>query len=196
MKKPNDDLALAYIREKGYASYSSIKHVRDKTNPYERSGGNHFDIGTETHARWLEKISKLKLPIVDEVIVKGMVESLEKNKMANILLKGAEVEVKMEQRLNGVPLLAYIDIKQKKFLADLKTYGHTNEAKFIADQDFLQPAIYLALAPEADEFYYIGVSKVHPYKVHTYAVSYDKGRMFAAQKELHTLLKYVKKKLF
>jgi hypothetical protein len=128
-------------------------------------------------------------------MIKGMLESLNKHKMAMLLRTGAETEVKIDQKIIGVPVIGYIDIKHPKFLADLKTYGHTNEKQFLASQDFLQPAIYLQ-ASGHKEFFYIGVSKIPPYKVCTYSVLQYKHRLTESQKELHQLLKYVKKKIF
>jgi len=192
---PSDDLALQYIREKGYASYSSIKHVRDCTNPYEKSDARYYAVGSEVHARWLENQKVEKMTAVEEAMVKGMVASLKAHKMASLLRADAECEFKIDKKLNGVPFIGYIDIQKPKYLADLKTYGHTNEPQFLASQDFLQPAIYLKASGRKD-FFYIGVSKTFPYKVCTYSVLHYKPRLVASQKELAGLLRYVKKKLF
>ncbi len=76
--EPSDKLALQYIKEKGYASYSSLKNVRDCVDPTKKTSAVWFDVGTEVHSRFLEKKKPiLKLSKEDTASVVSMVEALE-----------------------------------------------------------------------------------------------------------------------
>lgn len=200
--KLDDSLALQYISERGYASYSSLKNVRDCKNPYEPfERKEYFDVGTELDANWLLGISKIPdLSPENRKIVDGMHLALQKHKMASLLRADANTQAKIDMKLEGVPFIGYIDIQKPKYDADLKTFWHSNPKQFIADQDFLQAACYMK-ADKKSDFFYIGASKEKPLpgKLHlicTYSVLHFPARIKASQKELHTLLKYVKKKCF
>lgn len=186
---------MEYIRKRGYVSYSSLKNLRDGKMPSYAPNIN-FEIGTEVHLQWMEKkIGNVSL-FDDEQTksIKRMVQALNKDKVASSLLKGADVEVEFNQLLKGVRCFGYIDILPPvKLIGDLKTTSLTTSKAFIEQQDFLQPALYMAITKRED-FYYIGVSKAN-YQVFTERVSKYPERLKKSQNELNQLLKYVKEHL-
>lgn len=191
----DDSAALEYIRKRGYASYSSIKNVRDKEVPM-RSSAKWFDIGTEVHARLLEnKVTELTND-EDELMVRLMLRSLKDNAIVRRLLEGSNNEDKFHQDLWGLSVLGYIDINNKKqrAIGDLKTTRLTKLHQFIGAMDFLQAAMYRAVTG-FDDFYYIGISKVKPYDVMVFNVLQHKQRIKDADDELKRLIKYIKGKL-
>lgn len=186
--------AIAKIREKGYASYSSLKDVRDGWNG-KKVNYPAFDIGSEVHSRWLEDTRLQKFGKEDELMVKRMVTALKADKLATKILTGAQVEVEFKVPILGLPILGYIDIlPPAKIVGDLKTTKCTTLKSFMEQQDFLQPAIYLE-ATEREDFYYIGVSKLPPHTVFTFRVSKYPDKLKAARVQMKELIKYVKHKL-
>ena len=189
----NDDKpALDYIRKRGYASYSSIKNVRDCVVP-SIVDAKYFTFGKELHSRLLEntKIEKLTKP--EELILFEMLNNLRANPIVKRLLNGAKCEDKFYQELYGVMVLGYIDINNKD-IADLKTTRHTKLSNFAADMDFLQAAMYLSVTGKKN-FYYIGISKATPYNLMIFNTADYPERIKAAHKELKRLLTYIKSKL-
>lgn len=191
----NHKSVIEYIRMRGHASYSSLKMLRDGGTPGVYKKALHFDIGTELHARWLEKQKPKKFDKPVEEVISGMYSSLNRDKVATILLKGAQVEYEFTQPLYGVTVHGFVDILPPKVLiGDLKTTALNSRSSFIGSMDFLQAALYLNVMARKD-FYYIGVSKVKPYQVFTFRVSDYPARLKQAQGELKELLTYVKTKL-
>lgn len=190
----DDKPALEYIRQRGYASYSSLKNVRDCVVPTE-SNEAYFKFGTELHARFLEGIETpgVLSPAEEELAV-ALLASLRADKMVMALMKGATFEHEFKEPVDGLVLYGFIDIlKKKKYSADLKTTRHTKLKDFIDDMDFLQPALYMAISKTPD-FYYIGVSKKNQ-SIMTFNVNSHPARLKAAQEELKQLIKYVTSKL-
>lgn len=189
----DDGPALEYIRQRGYASYGSLKNVRDKIVPTV-SDAQHFKFGKELHSRYLEGIVLEKLSASEERQLKDMIETLKANAVAASLLKGAEVEVEFRKKIYGFPMLGYIDIKKPNNLADLKTTRHSNMRAFVESMDFLQAAVYLK-ATGAENFFYLGICKQKPYHVMPFNVRQYPVRLKKAETELQQLLAYVKRKL-
>jgi len=190
----NDDKpALDYIRKRGYASYSSIKNVRDCAVPTSIDA-KYFTFGKELHSRLLESTKLEKLSKPEELMLFEMLDKLRSNAIVKNLLDGAKCEQKFYQELYGVMVLGYIDIHAKKAVADLKTTRHTKLANFAADMDFLQAAMYLSVTGKKD-FYYVGISKVAPYNLMIFNTSDYPDRIKAAHKELKRLLTYIGGKL-
>lgn len=191
--EPSDKLALQYIKEKGYASYSSLKNVRDCVDPTKKTSAVWFDVGTEVHSRFLEKKKPiLKLSEEDTKSVVSMVEALELHPVVRRLMYRAKVEQYFKQKLWGLMVSGYIDILPPKDVADLKTTRHKNQHDFAANMDFLQAAMYRAVTKRKD-FYYIGVQKEKPFSVFIFNVHQYPERIEKADEELRYLIKYVKK---
>lgn len=191
--EPSDKLALQYIKEKGYASYSSLKNVRDCVDPTKKTSAVWFDVGTEVHLRFLEKKKPiLKLSEEDTKSVVSMVEALELHPVVRRLMHRAKVEQYFKQKLWGLMVSGYIDILPPKDVADLKTTRHKNQHDFAANMDFLQAAMYRAVTKRKD-FYYIGIQKEKPFNVFIFNVHQYPDRIAKADEELKYLIKYVKK---
>jgi len=191
--EPSDKLALKYIQEKGYASYSSLKNVRDCVDPTKKTSAVWFDVGTEVHSRFLEKKKPiLKLSEEDTNSVVSMVEALELHPVVRRLMFKAKVEQYFKQKLWGLMVSGYIDILPPKDVADLKTTRHRNQHDFAANMDFLQAAMYRAVTKRKD-FYYIGIQKEKPFNVFIFNVHQYPDRIKQADEELKYLIKYVKK---
>jgi len=191
--EPSDKLALKYIQEKGYASYSSLKNVRDCVDPSKKTSAVWFDVGTEVHSRFLEKKKPiLKLSKEDTASVVSMVEALELHPVVRRLMFKAKVEQYFKQKLWGLMVSGYIDILPPKDVADLKTTRHKNQHDFAANMDFLQAAMYRAVTKRKD-FYYIGIQKEKPFNVFIFNVHQYPDRIKQADEELKYLIKYVKK---
>lgn len=194
MSEFNDDtLALDYIRKRGYASYSSIKMVRDCEIPstYSSEAQN---FGKELHSRLLENKKLQKFSPVDEKKLADMLKVLRTNSVVTQLLDGASTEEEFKQPYMGVTVLGYLDIKNLPNIADLKTTRHKTLAAFAADMDFLQAALYLGVTGATD-FFYLGIYKEKPYNVMPFSVHQYPARLKAAQADLKRLLKYIKNKL-
>lgn len=193
--EPSDKLALQYIKEKGYASYSSLKNVRDCVDPTKKTSAVWFDVGTEVHSRFLEK----KKPVLDIfspadlIAIKFMVEALELHPVVRRLMHRAKVEQYFKQKLWGLMVSGYIDILPPKDVADLKTTRHKNQHDFAANMDFLQASMYRAITKRKD-FYYIGIQKEKPFNVFIFNVHQYPDRIKKADDELKYLIKYVKSK--
>lgn len=188
----DDSHALKYIIERGYASYSSIKNVRDCIVPKVWST-SYFDFGTEVHSRFLEhKRTKFMEIAEDEKAVKRACNNLADNAIVCSIMKGAKTEVKFDQDLWGLRVLGYIDILGAD-IGDLKTTRHTSPIAFANDMDFLQAALYLAVTGKRN-FFYIGISKVAPYNIFVFNVNQFPERMAKANADLRRLIKYIKQK--
>lgn len=191
--EPSDKLALQYIKEKGYASYSSLKNVRDCVDPTKKISAVWFDVGTEVHSRFLEKKKPiLKLSAQDNQAVKSMVEALERHPVVSQLMLKAKVEQYFKQKLWGLMVSGYIDILPPKDVGDLKTTRLKNQHAFAAAMDFLQAAMYRAVTKRKD-FYYVGIQKEPPFNVFIFNVHQYPDRIAQADEELKYLIKYVKK---
>lgn len=193
MEFNDDSFALDYIRKRGYASYSSIKNVRDCEIPGSSISKNYHVFGKELHSRFLENTKLEKLPKDEEAKLTAMLLSLNSNPIVNKIMLNTQREVRFHQELKGVMVLGYIDILGEH-VADLKTTRHSTMAAFALDQDFLQAAMYMAVTNKKD-FYYIVISKEKPYKSMVFNVRQYPVRLLLAQQELNRLLKHIKKKL-
>lgn len=191
--KGDDSKALEYIRMRGYASYSSLVMVRDCLEPQPPSDAKHFVFGKELHSRVLENKQLQKLDKDQELQLKSMTQSLQKDAVVKKLLNGARTEVKFHQQLMGVMVLGYIDILNFA-VADLKTTRHTNLKNFASSMDFLQAVLYLAVTGKKD-FYYIGICKQAPFNTMVFNVRQYPTELARKEKELKELLQYLKKKL-
>jgi hypothetical protein len=190
---PSDELALKYIKDKGYASYSSLVNVRECRDPRTFKQTEYFDVGTEVHARFLEKYKKIKLSKENDLLVKGMVKSLEEHPVVTKIMHRAKVEVMFKQPLYGLMVMGYIDILPPKDIGDLKTTRHKNQHDFAANMDFLQASMYRAVT-KRKEFYYVGIQKEAPFKVYIFNVNQYPQRIKESDEQLKYLIKYVKSK--
>lgn len=192
----DDSAALAYIAARGYASYSSIKNVRDKAEPSKMPTA-YFTFGAELHSKFLEGIRDKVMSDPEEEQLEAMIDALNGNKFVRSIMatKGMKTEVEICQPINGLPFLAYIDIDAPTFIADLKSTQFKDRTQFIRSMDFLQAAIYMRLRPKATDFYYLGISKVRPYKVMPFGVTEYPTRLRDANLELNNLIRYVKSKI-
>lgn len=188
----NDKPALDYIIKRGYASYSSIKNVRDRVVPSSYSSPAQ-DIGKELHSRFLENRQINKLSKNNEIMVGDMLKSLRGNKAVMQLIHNARKEVKFHEPLLGLMVLGYID-SIGVYLSDLKTTRHTSKKSFVSSMDFLQAALYMCVTGKKD-FYYIGISKSKPYDILLFNVNQYPDRIKAAHTELRTLIQYIKSKI-
>jgi len=189
----DDKPALDYIRKNGYASYSSIKLVRDCEAPNRFFSSPATEFGKELHSRLLENTILKKFPLEIEKQLDAMLLKLRSDIVVQRLLKGAKTETQFKQSLLGVMVLGYIDIDNKD-IADLKTTSLKNKKTFIASMDFLQAALYLAIRKKKN-FYYVGINKEPPYPLMIFNVQEYPDRLKEAQDELKRLLKYIKSKL-
>lgn len=189
----SDKLALDYIRQRGYASYSSMCNVRDKRDPQPFIENKDFEFGKELHSRFLERKKIKTLSPENEALLKHMVHSLANDSMVAKLMERAKVEVEFDQKVNGLRCYGRIDILTFA-VADLKTTRITNKGTFVRAMDFLQAALYTVVAKKKD-FYYVGVSKVPPYNVMVFNVRNYNFYFKHAQEQLEYLTKYIKKQL-
>lgn len=212
MAEFNDDsYALAYIKNKGYASYSSMKMVRDCQVPMKWSA-DYFDIGTAVHSLLLEhKLDatiRAKLTLYQLWEVKMMLQSLAQSPIVRNLLSDSVNEDRFPSQIknkkgklidgppvkvNGLPVLGYIDINNRNAVGDLKTTRHTKKIQFINSMDFLQAALYRRVTGKKD-FIYIGVCK-STYEVFTFNVMEFPARIKQADSELNYLTTYIQGKL-
>lgn len=192
--KGSDEPALAYIRKRGYVSYSSAKNVRDCAVPSSYSSPAQ-DFGKELHSRWLEKTVLTKFDKAGEKKLMEMERALDNHSVAWALRINAVTEVEFKQPCYGVTVLGYIDIDNRPDnVADLKTTRLSSIALFAAEMDFLQAALYMKVSG-SENFYYIGICKEPPYKVMVFNVREFPQRLLTAQAELRRLLAYIKMKL-
>jgi hypothetical protein len=189
----SDEAALAYIRKRTYASYSSMVNVRDKKEPQAFVETDYYRFGKELHSRFLERKKTCQLTPEEEVMLKEMVCSLANDVMVQKIMDGATCEIDFDEKVNGLRCYGRIDIKNFA-IGDLKTTRHTSRSPFIASMDFLQAALYTRVSRVKD-FYYIGISKVAPYNVMVFNVNQFPERIEAAHKELNRLTVYIKSKL-
>jgi len=195
----SDKYALAYIKERGYASYSSIKNVRDCQVP-SVSNALWFVFGRELHSRWLERKTHFTkdnpntFTDAEKQTLEAMLERLDAHTVATKLRIGSQVEQEFNQLLYGVPVLGYIDILHTQHIADLKSTKERSIQAFIKSMDFLQAALYLAVTGKRD-FYYIGICKLYPHDVFVFNVQDYPERLRSAELELRCLLRYLKIKL-
>lgn len=205
----DDRPALKYIKERGYASYSSIKNVRDCIVP-SYSDEIWFKFGKELHSRYLEgkkletlsddeedKLARMLLALRAHPVAKKLTE-----KSQNEIDYGPAVALKKYKSKNGIlvptvhglPIYGRIDILNATNVADLKTTKITNMKAFVDSLDFLQASIYLAATGRKD-FFYIGICKQNPFPLMIFNVRQYPDRLAAAEMELRKLCKYIKNKL-
>lgn len=189
----NDKPAIDYIRKRGYASYSSMKNVRDAVVPSFVSTPA-YDFGKELHSRDLEKKKLKTFSKEDEAKLKAMLKVLAESKVVQRLKDGAKFEQEFKQPLYGVTVLGYIDIDGTDAVSDYKTCWHDNTKRFISEMDFLQAALYTKVRDKRD-FYYIGICKEPPHVLMIFNVQQYLERLKFAQVELKNLLTYIKLKL-
>src|SRR6478609_1945087 len=151
-------LALKYIKDRGYASHSSLKRYINGEAPSEFIGSEAQIFGKELHSRWLEKKVIDKMSAAFEMLCKAMLAALAANKMVKQLMLNVKVEVEFKVKILGVMMLGYYDILGKNYVADLKTTRCTTLGQFVSSLDFMQAAIYLR-ATGFKDFYYIGITK-------------------------------------
>ncbi len=206
----DDKPALDYIRSRGYASYSSMKNVRDCEVPMK--GGYDepwFVFGKELHSRLLENKTTAKLSIDDEKKLRDMLKALRANVVVQHLLADSINEIDfgpdkvlakfkskgiVVSNIYGLPMYGRIDIWNEDNVSDLKSTKCTNMKAFVESMDFLQAAIYLE-ATKSDDFFYLGICKSKPYNVMPFSVRDYPSKLKDAQKDLKRLCKYIKSKL-
>jgi len=206
----NDDKpALAYIRKRGYASYSSIKNVKECRVPTPFVEEVWHIFGKEHHARLLEKKHLKILSAKEESDLQAMMDTINTNAIVKRLLYNSINEIafgpawvlkKFKQSgivvpdIYGLPVYGRIDILNTTNQSDLKTTKLTNLAAFVKSIEFLQAATYLKAVPRKD-FYFIGQSKVKPFTVMPFNVNHYPKRLKEAKEELKRLCIYIKKEL-
>lgn len=207
----NDDgPALDYIRVRGYASYSSIKNVRDYIAPTPYKEEVYFKFGKELHSRLLENKVLETLTDAEETMLAEMLTVLRTHTVVKMLLAKSRNEIdfgpaavlkKYKSKgallvpfVHKLPIYGRIDILNTTNVSDLKTTRLTSMRQFAESMDFLQAAIYLAATGRTD-FFYIGASKVKPYPVMVFNVRQYPERLAAAEMELKRLCKYITKQI-
>lgn len=189
------ELALDYIKQRGYASHSSFRRYikGEAPSPFVSSQAQIF--GKELHSRFLENKKIEKLQAADELLLKSMISALEKNRLVKSLLSGANVEEEFKEQIFGVTFLGYMDIhKPKKHVADVKTTKCTNADALAKSLDFLQPAIYLE-AKKLKDFFYIGITKTTTPKPIVFSVHDYPEKLKEAKAELKKWCAILKKDL-
>lgn len=189
----SDEAALAYIRMRGYCSYSSMVNVRDKKVPEKYVEKPYFTFGKELHSRFLEHKKLITLDETEELMLKKMINNLADDPIVCSIMKGAKCEVDFDLRINGLRVFGRIDILTFA-VGDLKSTHHNAITPFIHSMDFLQAALYRR-ATKLKDFYYIGSSKMPPYNVMVFNVNQYPILMERADTELDYLITYIKKKL-
>lgn len=189
----SDKAAIDYIRKRGYASYSSMKNVRDCVVPSFVSSAA-YDFGKELHSRDLEGKRLKTFSKEDEAKLKAMLKVLAESKVVQRLKDGAKFEQEFKQLLYGVTVLGYIDIDGADAVSDYKTCWHDNVKRFTSEMDFLQAALYTTVRKKRD-FYYIGICKEPPHALMIFNVQQYPEHLKLAQIELKNLLTYIKYKL-
>lgn len=191
----DDTLALKYIQDRGYASFSSLRNVRDKVEP-SKMPTEYFTFGTELHSRFLEdKVGEL-LSDREEDKLSKMIGALRANKLVRTIMEteGMKTEVEFKLPLFGLPMLGYIDIDAPKFVADLKSTHISKLPDFVKAMDFMQAALYLRMRPNAKHFYYLGICKNPPHRVMTFDARDYATRLHEADEVLINTIHYVKEK--
>lgn len=188
----SDKLALDYIRQRKYASYSSMCLVRDKKDPQPFVETEYYEFGKELHSRFLEKKKIKTLSPENEKLLKKMLNSLADDPMVCKLMEKAKCEVEFDEKVNGLRVYGRIDILTFA-VADLKTTRISNKATFERAMDFLQAALYTRVT-KLKNFYYIGISKKPPHNVMVFNA---RNHLYfeSANKQLDQLTKYIKSKL-
>jgi hypothetical protein len=193
MKIGNGDAMVAYIRERGYASYSSLKKLRDGDAP-GYSSAFHLDFGTELHSRFLEGTQINVMSPESEALLDKMQAALSRDKVVKLLMNKAKFEVEFKKPYAGITCLGFIDIlPPAQLIGDLKTTATTSRKAFIDSMDFLQAAMYMEVNKRED-FYYVGISKV-TCEVFTFRTSAYPQRLKQARDEFKDLTKFLKGKL-
>lgn len=186
----SDTAALLYIQQKGYASYSSMVNVRDKKTPSPFIETPAYRFGKELHSRFLEHKKIITLTPDEEQLLKNMVNALCDDPIVMNLMQKAKCEVEFDTKLDGLRVYGRIDILTFA-IGDLKTTRLSNIVTFANEMDFLQAALYLRVTKKKD-FYYVGTSKVPPYKPMVFNVNQYPERMIIANKQLDFLIDYIK----
>jgi hypothetical protein len=189
------ELALAYIKERGYASHSSFRRYIKGEAPAPFVSSHAQIFGKELHSRFLENKKIEKLQAADNLLLNSMIGALEKNRIVKSLLNGANVEEEFREKIHGVEFLGYMDIhKPKKHVADVKTTRQTTHDGLANSLDFLQPAIYLE-AKKLKDFFYIGITKTIAPKVIVLSVHDYPAKLKEAREELKRWCSILKKDL-
>lgn len=180
-----------YSKTEVYVSYSGLKMYRDCGIPFGFRP-RFFLFGTELHAKFLEKKSVEKLTRVEKALLKLMLAALWANAIVRKLMANVKVEQVFKKVIHGFNCAGRIDILHKAYVADLKTTSCTSLKAFVTSMDFLQVAMYLA-ATGLKDFYYIGISKVLPYKIFIFNAKDYPERLALANMELKKYLGLLKK---
>lgn len=143
--------------------------------------------GSDIHSSLLEK-AKPK-----DVKVKAITKVVESNATFQDYMKDAICEVKVQGKLNGVPVNFILDIHQPHLRrgADLKTTSCSSEESFtekaIEYGYFRQAATYMRCA-NLKNFLFIGIQKVSPHSLYFIDVRDFPTEMKYANEELNLLL--------
>lgn len=192
----SDALALQYIRDRGYCSYSSMKNVRDKEDPKPFVETPYYQFGKELHSRFLEKKKIMTLTDLreNEKLLKICINKLADNTLVCKVMENATCEIDFNEIIMGVKLFGRIDILAPVHIGDLKTTRVTSMKQFVEAMDFLQAALYCRVKKLKD-FYYIGISKVSPYDVFVFNARHIQQKWNDANDQLDYLLRYLKTNL-
>lgn len=184
-------LALQYIKDRGYASHSSLKRYINGEAPDNYFSSDAQTFGKELHSRFLEKKLVIKMSTPLEMLCKAMLLALKLDKMVQRLMLKIKVEQEFKLKILDVMMLGYFDIVGKNYIADLKTTRCTTLNQFVSSLDFMQAAIYLR-ATGFKDFFYIGITKEMQPKVIIFNVRDYPDRLAKADAELVYWLKQLK----
>lgn len=174
--------------------------------PLFRGGESFLKFGSELHRSVLEPKSEVKFKDFnkdEKTRMTGMRRSLEKHKLFQDYMNGADKEITLHKVINGVRVRGTLDIRQIQYFSqtyrrggDIKTTSTKTEKEFIKSAikyDYLRQAWVYTQLSSLDVFTFFGVQKYEPYEVftlhaHDYPEQYE-----AARKEAVFLLEFYKR---
>lgn len=174
--------------------------------PLFRGGESFLKFGSELHRSVLEPKTKPEFKSFtkdEKARMTSMRLSLEKHKLFQDYMNGADKEITLHKVINGVRVRGTLDIRQIQHFSqtyrrggDIKTTSVKSEAEFIKkaiQYDYLRQAWIYTQLSSLDVFTFFGVQKYEPYKVfvlhaHDYPKEYE-----AARKEAVFLLDFYRR---
>jgi hypothetical protein len=189
----SDKLALDYIRQRGYCSYSSMVNVIQKRDPEPFKETTYYRFGKEHHSRFLERKKTCQLTLPEEKALKEMVYNLAEDALVQKIMENVQVEQEFDVVINGLRMYGRIDILGADLVGDLKTTSIPNLHAFRAKMDLLQVVIYKR-AKIRKNSWYIGSCKLPPY--HPLVFKADNlPAIREAEQQLDYYTRYIKSKL-
>lgn len=153
-------------------------------------------VGKELHKRVLEPHLEPKRLVNDEeTMVRNMEQSCSEHKELQKLLKGAERELTVFNRIDGVLIRGTLDIKKKKIGGDLKTTSCRTHDEFIKkaiEYDYPRQAWIYSKIAGLDEFVFYGIQKKEPFGIFPMFMGDFKKEVRSAEKEARFLIQFFK----